>query len=127
MTRNKNFNGQPTPSIIDTGYEFCNFSQPQPVDVGGKMQGVRLFPGDDTPRTFINCNMTNCEPPPGSTLTGCNTTIVEKNILSGASDKITIDGVNIVEEHHINRIHGRFNPDTQKYDYHPSPIDKEQG
>lgn len=124
MTKGKNFSGQVTPGIVDTEYESCNFTQSQPVDVGGNMQGVRLFPGDDTPRTFTRCNMTNCEPPPGSTLTDCNTTIRE-NYLPSSPDTLTIDGVENTIEHHINRIHGRFNPETWGYDYHPTPVDKE--
>ncbi len=125
MTYGKNFAGQPTPGIVDTEYGFCNFSQPQPIDVAGNMQGVRLFPGDDTPRMFTRCNLTNCEPPPGSTVTDCNMTVSEKYLLSATFETITIDGASQTVEHHINRIHGRFNPDTWVYDYHAIPIDKE--
>lgn len=125
MTKGKNFSGQVTPSTIDTEYESCNFTQEQPVGVGGNMQGVRLFPGDDTPRTFTRCNMTNCEPPPGSAVTDCNLTVVERNLPGAASETLTIDGESLAVERHINRIHGRFNPDTWTYDYHPVPIDRE--
>ncbi len=78
MTEKKNFSGQTTPKIKDTEYRNCNFSQPDCVDDAGKMRGVRIFPGDDTPRTFIGCNMVNCEPPLGSTQIDCNNAIVRR-------------------------------------------------
>ena len=81
MTRRKNFMNQQTPAIIDQHYEQCNFAQDAPDEWDGKKVGIRLFPGDDTPRTFINCNLINCEPPPGSTVTGCQTILMERNIL----------------------------------------------
>ncbi|MBN2560632.1 MAG: hypothetical protein JXQ75_06855 [Phycisphaerae bacterium] len=77
MTKHKNFAGKTTPAVIDVEYRDCNFSQRRPEERDGKKVGVRLFPGDDTPRTFIRCNLVNCEPPPGSTLVTCNTAIVE--------------------------------------------------
>lgn len=120
MTAGKNFSGQPTPSIIDTEYRWCNFSQPAPISVGGKKRGVRLFPGDDTPRTFVNCGMTNAEPPPGSTVTNCLTCIKEHAKVTSA-DTITIDGVSETVEHHSDFVHGRFDPATGKYIDLPVP------
>ena len=121
MTKNKNFSGQETPSIIDTEYEGCNFSQPAPVDSGGGvMVGVRLFPGDDTPRTFTECNMVNCEPPPGSTLTNCNTTIRASSIVA-SSDTLTIDGVEATLETKVDRIYGRLKDGA--YEYKDTPTD----
>ncbi|KPL13116.1 hypothetical protein AMJ85_00215 [candidate division BRC1 bacterium SM23_51] len=81
MTKHKNFSGQSTPSIVDVVYYSCNLAQPQPVfNRDGSAKGVRLFPGDDTPRTFIQCNLTNCEVPPGSTVEECNTSVVSRNV-----------------------------------------------
>lgn len=89
VTERKNFSGQATPSIIDTGYRCCNFAQTLPDP--NLPNRVRLFPGDDTPRTFIRCNLVNCEVPPGSTVIKCNTSIVAHDMLIG-SITITVDG-----------------------------------
>ena len=92
MTKHKNFSGQRTPSIVDDTYYHCNFTQPQPVFYrDGLAYGVRLFPGDDTPRAFIQCNLTNCEVPPGSTVEQCNTAIVSRNVAVETED-IVVDG-----------------------------------
>ena len=89
MTERKNFSGQATPSIIDTEYQRCNFAQTLPdPNVPNR---VRIFPGDDTPRTFFRCNLVNCQVPPGSTVVKCNTSIVAPNMLIG-SIVITVDG-----------------------------------
>ena len=85
----RNFSGQATPSVIDTEYMRCNFAQSLPDP--NLPNRVRIFPGDDTPRTFIRCNLVNCEVPPGSTVTKCNTSIVAPNMLIG-SITVTIDG-----------------------------------
>ena len=95
----KNFT-QPDPADIpkDAVYERCNFSRTQPADATeGAAVGVRLFPGDDTPRTFIDCNLFNCEPPPGSLLQGCNTWIVETGITPSLKedDVVEVDGVEV--------------------------------
>ena len=79
MISNKNFSGQLTPSEIDTEYSSCNFAQSGETDGLGGWLPTRIFPGDDTPRTFIECNMTNVLPPPGSTLIRCNTHLIEFN------------------------------------------------
>ncbi len=114
MTERKNFSGQATPSIIDTEYRHCNFTQQEPVDVAGKKRGVRLFPGDDTPRTFIKCNLMNCEPPPGSTVDDCLTCIKEFLKVT-STDTITIDGESESVRHHSDFVHGRFDPSTGGY------------
>ena len=121
MTKNKNFSGQETPSIVDTEYESCNFSQPAPVDSGGGvMVGVRLFPGDDTPRSFSGCNMVNCEPPPGSIVIGCNTTIRASSVVA-SSDTLIIDGVEATLETKVDRIYGRLKDGA--YEYKDTPTD----
>ncbi len=120
MIVGKNFSGQPTPSIIDTEYHWCNFSQPAPIDVEGSKRGVRLFPDDDTPRTFVNCGMMNAEPPPGSTMTDCLTCIKEREKVT-STDTITIDGVSETVEHHSDFVHGRFDPATGAYEDFPVP------
>ncbi len=92
MTSRKNFSGQSTPSIVDDAYYQCNFSQPQPVFYqDDSAHGVRLFPGDDTPRAFIECNLTNCKLPPGSTVEGCNTAVVSRN-RAIETEEVVVDG-----------------------------------
>lgn len=92
MTRNKNFSGQQTPSVVDDTYYCCNFAQPQPVfHQDDSAHGVRLFPGDDTPRAFIQCNLTNCQVPPGSTMEECNTAIVARHQPVETED-VEVDG-----------------------------------
>ena len=125
MTEHKNFTNQPTPRIVDKEYRFCNFTQTESVDVAGKKRGIRLFPGDDTTRTFINCNLTNCEPPPGSTLVKCNTTIVAWGIPT-TQDVITVDGESVVLQHHSTFVYGRFDPVAWEYIDLPSPDEHEE-
>ena len=108
MIQNKNFSGEVTPRIVDLYYLSCNFKQPQPFNEIVLKSGIRIFPGDDMPRTFINCNLINCEVPPGSTVTNCNTAIIEYGVVSSSED-IIIDGVVIAtEETKFNRVHGRY-------------------
>lgn len=89
MTERQNFSGQVTPSIIDVEYKRCNFSQI--LSDPNLPNRVRLFPGDDTPRTFFRCNLVNCETPPGSIVTKCNTSIVAYDMLIG-SITVMVDG-----------------------------------
>ena len=121
-TERKNFTGQQTPKIIDGEYRNCNFSQPAPIEVVGKKVGVRIFPGDDTPRIFFECNLVNCQPPPGSTLTNCNTTLRESVVEVGTED-VTIDGRAVTIKRFADRIHGRTNPATLKPEYKPDVLE----
>lgn len=114
MTENKNFCGQATPSIIDTEYQNCNFSTMNCITVGSEKKGMRLFPGDDTPRTFISCNMSNCEPPPGSTQINCNTSISEKQVHVN-SEYVEIDGEQIEVKEYANIIYGAYGKNGYKY------------
>ncbi len=118
MTKNKNFRGQATPSVIDTVYENCNFSMNTCIDDGGVKKGVRLFPGDDTLRTFTRCNLTNCEPPPGSTLVKSNTTICGRGEEVG-SENVVIDETTITAKEYADIIYGKYR--DGQYVYH-SPI-----
>ena len=86
VVKKKNFSGQLTPSIIDTHYENCNFKQPEP-EMLPTVKGTRIFPGDDTPRHFKECNLGNCEIPPGSTTEGiCNRTLSKNYHVSDTQD-----------------------------------------
>lgn len=123
MTERKNFCGQATPSIVDTEYRGCNFAQPAPVDDAGVKKGVRLFPGDDTPRTFIGCNGTNCEWPPGSTVIDCFAPVIAIDILL-STDEVEIDGVVIPVERRGTRLYGKLLP-TGEYTYLPEPRETE--
>ncbi len=123
MIERKNFTGQVTPSIIDTTYKDCNFSQPQPIDSGGGVfVGVRLFPGNDTPRTFIDCNLINAEPPPGSAVTGGNQSVIQRG-LNGVLETVVIAGETVDIQHRIDRVHGQWEPGG--YAYKPTPVDVE--
>ena len=77
MTEKQNFQDEDTPRTIDTEYRNCNFSVKVAIDGKEGKEGVRLFPGDDTPRTYIECNLTNRIVPPGSTIINCNQTIAD--------------------------------------------------
>ena len=117
MISEKNFsNADPTALPADTEYERCNFSHTQPASLGPAL-GVRLWPGDDTPRTFTDCNLFNCEPPPGSTLVNSNAWIAETG-LNAHVDELTVNGVvQHTNQYHKGRRHGRYNPVTEQYDY----------
>ena len=117
VTVGKNFAGQVTPSIVDTEYVECNFAQPEPVLDGSDYVGVRLFPGDDTPRTFTDCLMTNCEPPPGST---CNRrcTIRRKNVVVD-TDTITVDGQSVTLNSYADVVYGHYR--NGECTYFPAP------
>ena len=105
----KNFSNQdPTTIPVADEYRRCNFSRFQPDTSGAEVVGIRLFPGDDTPRTFIDCNLMNCEPPPGSIVTNCNTWIVTTGEPAFTEDLI-IDG--IVEhtiQYYDRTVHGKY-------------------
>lgn len=124
MMKHKNFSNMPLGDIpVDDEYVECNFTRTLPIDIGGGvMRGVRLFPGDDTPRIFSNCNLTNCETPPGSTVNGGNTNIVNNRLLA-REDIIRVNGQEVARARFHDHIHfGRYNPETESYDDIPSPV-----
>ena len=122
MIERKNYSGQVSPEVGgETEFTRCNFAQPAPVLDGADYIGTRLFPGDDTPRTFTNCNLVNCELPPGSTATKCNTTIRRTKVETG-SDELVIDGVTITTPIHHDIIYGRLTG-PGLYWYHPAPVE----
>ena len=121
MIEGKNFMGMIVEDIPkDTEYKGCNFSQRQCVDDAGTKKGVRLFPDDDSPIIFRNCNMVNCEPPPGSTVIDCNGSIMDYDVILG-SETVEIDGEEIVCEMRGNRKYGNRDDDNGGYIYFPSP------
>ncbi len=95
MTERKNFSGQATPGVLLDIYRGYNLSQvlpdPNVVNDPNEPERVRIFPGDDTLRTFIRCNLRNCEVPPGSTIIKCQTSIGVSNVIIG-SITVTVDG-----------------------------------
>ena len=122
MIERKNFSGNPDPDVGgETEFTQCNFTQPEPVLDGEEYIGVRLFPGDDTPRTFTRCNLVNCEAPPGSVMNNCNTTI-RRSLVVSATDEIEIDGFSIPVNLYVDIIYGR-QIDPGIYEYHPEPIE----
>ncbi|MCK5610254.1 hypothetical protein KAR91_50745 [Candidatus Pacearchaeota archaeon] len=104
----------------DLEYRHCNFARRNCTDDAGDKKGHRLFPGDDTPRTFIGCNMVNCEPPPGSTCIRCNGAIFEMDVVV-ASDEIVIDGERIEQKDYAQIIYGRFR--DGQYQYKTIPVE----
>lgn len=119
MTEKKLFVNQDTPSIIDTEYRNCNFGHDNPIQDGSSWKGNRLFPGDDTPRTFISCNLINCEPPPGSTVIGGNNAILQPKVFDYAENGIVIDGQPIVINHYKRIVYGKWT--SQGYQYFSTP------
>jgi hypothetical protein len=107
VTEKKNFTNQDTPSIIDTEYRNCNFAHSDAVFDDPNYVGHRLFPGDNTPRTFIHCNLTNCEPPPGSTIVKCNTAIIRTRVFDYQDDPIEIDGETVTINHYKRIVVGK--------------------
>ena len=122
--RDKNFsNMDPATIPVDLEYERCNFTQTVPDTSGANPTGVRLFPGDNTARTFRNCNLVNCEPPPNSTLISCNTSINEYGVFD-YTETITVDSVVASSRDFTKSVnYGRYNPDNGQYEYHPTPIE----
>ena len=122
---NKNFSKVTTPlPPFDTETEFigCNFSKRVPDTSGVNPIGVRLWPGDDTPRIFTKCNLMNCEPPPGSTIVGGNTCVKEFDV-AGTVQVITVDGIEVDSyTNTFERIHGHLDPATLTYVYHPEDL-----
>jgi hypothetical protein len=121
---NKNFSRLDVADIpVDSEYVDCNFTRLQPDMSGAQPVGVRLFPGDDTPRTFIRCNLINCEPPPGSSVINCNTTISEYGVFD-FEETITIDTVVVSTTTHEKQVvHGRYDPVAENYVYEVAPIE----
>jgi len=123
MTKRENFRNQQTPITIDDIYVECNFAQDSPDERDGEKVGIRLFPGDDTPRAFIDCQMTNCEPPPGSTLTGCQTILIEQDVLL-ESLTVLIDDEEIDASRRGARVYGKYKDGD--YEYFDPPRDHEE-
>ena len=73
-----------------------------------------------TPRTFINCNLVNALPPPGSTAPGCNTTIVVRDNVA-STDEIVIGAETITKDNLEDVIYGKTNPDTLLPEYKAVP------
>ena len=119
MISKKNFSNMDVNLIpVDTSYEQCNFSRSQP-ELGPPVVGVRLFPGDDTPRTFTDCNLFNCEPPPGSILVRCNTWIVETSIPAHV-DELIIDGIVVhTTQFHDRTCYGKYVDGAYDYTGYP--------
>lgn len=120
MVKDKNFSNQIIPRIIDIEYRDCNFSHSNCLTVLGKKVGHRIFPDDDTPRIFIDCNMTNCEPPPGSSMINSYSTITERMIVTNV-EILQIDAEQIEVNDYADRIHGFYYEGV--YTYHSTPID----
>ena len=114
MVKLKNFSGlttPPPPYDTETEFEQCNFTQPAPDTSGANPVGVRLWPGNDTARTFFRCNLLNCEPPPGSTVTKCLTAMKSFGLL-GTLETVEIDTVVLDSyQNRFNRVHGQREPD----------------
>ena len=122
MIEHKNYSGNPDPDVGgETEFFRCNFTQPEPVLDGADYIGTRLFPGDDTPRTFTKCNLVNCEVPPGSTIVSGNTTI-RRSLVVSQVDELEVDGFSLPVNVYVDIIYGRqVAPGV--YDYYPEPVE----
>lgn len=123
MIENKIF-ANPAPNEVpkDSEYRGCMIKFDAPDTSGASPAGNELWPGDNTPRTFIDCNLINVAPPPGSTLIRTNATVIEYGIAAG-SDTLTVDSVLIHTTNYIlNRTYGRYD-DTATYVELGTPID----
>ena len=112
-----------TEGLVYDGYAFC-FAHPdytQNVDPDTPV-GHRIFPDDDTPRTFVNCNLLNATPPPGSTVTGCNTTIArnERRLTNPKNAPPTEKRENVPKYEQI--IYGHTDKVTLEAVYKPKPV-----
>jgi hypothetical protein len=114
----KNFsNFAPGTIPEDTEYVQCNFSQRVPVP-GVNPTGVEIFPGYSGPvMTFRKCNLVNCQPPSGSIVIESNTSISEYDVFD-REETIEVDG-QVVNTRTFTKqvIHGKYNPDTENYEY----------
>ena len=124
-SKRKSFAGQDTPRLVDIEYHECNFMMRQPLDVGGLKVGIRLFPGDDTARTFINCNLMNREVPPNSIIQGGNTAIIVFDVVT-STDSVEVGGETISVDNLSNFCHGRYNPETLEIEYKETPEEIKQ-
>ena len=109
---------------VDLEYDSCNFAREAPIDIGGGvMRGTRLFPGDDTPRTFTDCNLLNCEPPPGSILVDCNTHMSSPPV-ELVKDTVTLPNASVKSIKSRSTLHhGRYDPKTESYIDNPAPVE----
>lgn len=118
---NKNFVNTPLDQIPKHGiYRRCNFAQPNPASLNPAV-GHRLFPGDDTRRVFVECNLQNVETAPGCSLERSTAWIVETDQPSVVEDDvIEVDGVEVARKVYKDRIaHGKWNGSA--YEYFPAP------
>ena len=127
MQYRKNFRNMPIANIpVDAEYLECTFMQPDPIDIGGGVyRGHRLFPGDDTPRTFTDCNLINCELPPGSIVNGGNTGVQSSPQVVSTETVTLPDASQVTVEHHSIFIYGRYLPATESYEDFPTPQEVE--
>ena len=115
MTEKQNFSNQDIPSVMDTEYRNCNFTHTDAVQDGATWKGHRLFPGDNTPRTFIHCNMRNCEPPPGSTLIKSTCHVIRPEVFDFIDQPIEIDGETITVNHYNRIVYGKYTETGYEY------------
>lgn len=114
----------PTTLPNDLEYHHCNFARSQPDTSGPEPVGVRLWPGDDTPRTFVDCNLQNCEVPPGSTVIRSPRAIIEMDVVVD-ENVIVVDGVERTRRTRMGkRFHGYYDPDTNAVVREPTPIEE---
>lgn len=92
----------------DDVYRNVRITFSAPDKSGASPRGVRLWPGDDTPRQFIGCKLINCEPPPGSTLQDCTAVVMDYRVLD-RGDTLTVNGsVLFTDEFYKNIAYGIY-------------------
>jgi hypothetical protein len=108
----------------ETVYHNCNFARRNPDTSGATPVGVRLWPGDDTPRRFVDCNLQNCEVPPGSEVIRSPRAIIESDVVLD-TNVIVVDGVERTRRDRMGkRFHGYYDPDTNAVVREPTPIEE---
>ena len=109
----QNFSGltvPPPPFDTETRFERCVFNQPEPdmTDPDNPV-GIRLWPGDDTPRRFDQCRLINCQVPPNSEVDPRSKMFIMRQVLD--TDTVTIDGLVLSVEYVTRIVYGRYRPD----------------
>ena len=115
LVKDQSFVDQAPPKTIALAYYRCNLMQRAPMlnKKTGLYEGVLIFGGDSTPRTFIECNLINVRVPIGSVVDErSNTHIVQYDVIAGSDTSKTSIG-DITQELRGMRVLGRYtSPDV---------------
>lgn len=117
----------PVDAFKDSQFDQKSLLWPSGTKYVGKPVGHKLFPydpawetGDEEPRySFDSCNLINTQPPPGSTLTHCNTALIERGVLVKASAGVADVAAGLAHEVgqpiYGHRVWGKWTPEGYEY------------